>query len=300
MMSDDHSTDEIKERFDSFNRRSFVKALGTASGAAVFGTSSIGTAFATEAESSPLGTNITRKEVSISAADVKNVLGHEESKIALQEASLTSLNRDEADGYEIKVTANGTTRVFQEVVAPSTGGEATFSYVKSDDANNVASIKTETETIIRATARDDDIQTEILEFGDDVTNEAFQMLEQSGKKTEIENNDVSTLHTDKATASFDKVSEITYLSIPATMETDEKALVYAQIPASGDPDSVYVMQQGYWECVSGCVALHAASIGPYCWGVACGSCAAGILPSCAACLACAGGVVGFCGTVVCG
>lgn len=291
---------EDTESSNTVNRRSFVKALSAASGAAVFGTSSVGNAFATETESSSLERNIAREEVSVSETDVKMVLEHKESKIALKEASFGSLNEDEAVGHEIKVTANGITRAFHEVVIPSTGGEATFSYVTSDDANNVASIKTKTGTVIRATARDNEIQTEILEFGKDVINEGLQMLEQSGKKTEIEKANVTTLHSDRSAASFDKVSGTTYLYIPATMKTGEQALVYAEIPASGNPDTVHVMQQDYWACVSGCVLLHSGAIGSWCWSIACSACAAGLLPSCAACLACAGGVVGFCGTVVCG
>lgn len=274
------------------NRRKLLQSIGATTGAGL-----TGLGFSTSAVAAEDGPDITREQVSVSEASIENALGQEESKFALKEASFKSLNRDKAKGYEIKVVANGTSRKFHEVVAPSYNGEATFSYVKSKDANNVASVKTRTGTIIRATARDNEIQTEILEFGDDVINEALQTLERSGKKTEIENTGVSTLHTDQAAASFDRTSNITHLYIPAVVGSNEKAVVYAKIPESGNPDSVTVMQQSYWECVASCVALQSTSIGFFCWAYACGACAGGFLPSCAACLACAGGVVGACGTV---
>lgn len=290
-MSEEHNPDGSGA--SNVNRRAVLKSLGAT---AAVGVGGVGFSMPVAAEDGP---DVERQEVVVSESDVQVALEQRVSRIVLEEASLSSLNWDKAEGYEIAVNAGGTSRAFREVVIPSTGGEASFSYVKSNDANNVASVKTETGTIIRATARDDGIKTEILEFGEDVTNEAVQTLRQSGKKADIEKNDVSTLHTNQAAASFDKTSETTYLYIPATMKTDEKAMVFAEIPGSGNLDSVYVIQQSYWGCVANCIILHSGAIGSWCWSYACGACAAQIYPSCAACLACAGGIAGLCG-VICG
>lgn len=291
-MSEENNAD--KSGAGRINRRTVLKSVGTA---ATVGAAGIGFSTPVAADGGP---DVERQEIVVSEADVQRALEQRASRIVIEEASLDSFNWEKAEGYEIAVNADGTSRTFREVVIPSTGGEASFSYVKSDDANNVASIKTETGTIIRATARDDGIKTEILEFGEDVTNNAVQTLRQSSKKADIEKSDVSTLHTDQAAASFDKASETTYLYIPATMKTDEEAMVFAEISDSGNLDSVYVIQQSYWGCVANCVVLHSGAIGSWCWSYACGACAAQIYPSCAACLACAGGIAGLCGAICSG
>lgn len=277
------------------NRRKLLQGIGTATGAGL-----TGLGLSTSAVAAGGGPDVTREEVSVSEADIESALNREASRIALKEASLESLNRDRAKAYAIKVEADGTRRRFHEVVAPAADGKATFSYVKSNDAHNVASIKTKTGTIVRTTARDDDIQTEILEHGEEVTNEALQTLEQSGKKAAIESTSVVALETDQASAALDKTTGTTHFFAAATTKTGEKALVYTEIPDSGNPDSVYVIQeQDSIGCVMNCVGARSASVGFICWVASCSPCVGGLAPACAACIACAGGIGASC-AISCG
>lgn len=271
------------------NRRNLLKSVGAASGAGLASVSFSGSAAANNR-----GPDINREEVSVAETGIKKPLEKEESGIVLEKASVETLDLDAAQGYEIEVEANGINRVFHEVVASSTGGESTFSYVQCEDAANVATIKTERGRVLRAISDSDEIKTEVLEFRAEIEQRALQTLERSGKTVELENKGVSTLDTNQTSAAYDRISDTTHLYVAAKLETGENAVVYATTDGSGELGSVQVMQQSWGSCVAGCVALNSTSIGWVCWNAACGSCAAQIYPACAACIACAGGVVATC------
>lgn len=271
------------------NRRKLLKSVGAASGAGLAGVS-----FSGSAAANIRSPDINREEVSVAETGIEEPLEKEESRIVLEKASVETLDLDAAQGYEIEVEANGINRVFHEVVASSTGGESTFSYVQCEDAENVASIKTERGRLIRTIADTDEIKTEALELGTEIEKRALQTLERNWKTSEVESEGVSTLDTSQMSASYDRVSDTTYLYVAAKLETGENAIVYASIDGSGELSSVQVMEQSWGSCVANCVVLNSTSIGWFCWNAACGSCAAQIYPACAPCLACAGGIVATC------
>lgn len=272
------------------NRRKLLRSIGAATGAGL-----TGLGFSTSAVAAEDGPDVTREEVAVSDADIETALEQEAAKTVLQEASLDSLNRKEAKGYETRVNADGSSRTFHEVALPSTDGESTFSYVKSEKSNNVASVKTASGTIIRAIVKKEGIQTEIIEYGEVVTEEALQTLEKSGTKAKIETEGDLTLDTDNTSAYVDQTTGKTHIYSSAKRKAGGEVLLYATISESGSPDSVYVIQQSAIQCFANCMALRVPSLGSICWTYSCSPCVSTLyVPICVACASCGGAIAATC------
>lgn len=290
------------------NRRELLKGIGAATGAGiVFGASGAADA----------GSDTTRTEVSVSDADVAEALDQKAAQVVLEEAGLESFDWEEAEKYEIRRTEDGTPERFNEVVLHAADG-ATFSVILgSDDVDSTASLKEESGKVTRATVRDGDVELDVFELGDHVTEQALRTIGEDDSVNvdpadgstfgaAVDDSVVASLAPEEANAFFDYETETTTLYLPGSTELGESALLVVEIDENDSVDSVRLLARSSGgltpaqssdpiDCFVNCIVARSASIGTVCWNTACLPCRSAVtVPTCAPCAACAGAIGASC------
>lgn len=300
-MSEKH--DEDGSGTSGINRRSVLRRIGTTAAVGAAGATFSGSALAKGS-----GPTVNREEQAVAQSTLSDLTDRKVSKIVLDKADSNSFDWGAPTAYRVTAEATNASHEFWEVVAESKSADVQFDYIaKSDNSERTATIKTSEDTIYRATEDEDGISTEHLRLGDRVTKEIVAELGRGDKKDRLMRNGVSVLNTDEASAHRDLQSGTDRLFIGAKMDSGEKALLLIEMAQNGDLNSAKALNmssgsgmvhaQDAVGCFGTCIAGLTASIGYYCYQIACGSCiAVPNVASCGTCLACAGGTVGVCAT----
>ncbi|ELY87389.1 hypothetical protein C485_06670 [Natrinema altunense JCM 12890] len=223
----------------------------------------------------------------MSAETASEILRREVSKAALEAAGITPPNPSEAKRVDVSGPKNNTERW---IAIPAAEG-TTFSYNENE---NIAEVQRDSESFVRATARDGDIIVEDVKLGDEVTNRALRILQSSDEFDQaLDNADVDDVMTDKVAANFDRESGITRAFVPTTLENGETLMLMAEIDENESLKSVYGLPSSSSgistqddddiECWIGCI-----SFGITCANVCTPCASAPTIPTCAPCAVCVG------------
>lgn len=313
-MSEEHNADELEEAEHTtpVNRRSFVKALGVASGAAVFGASSVGTASAAETKSNPLETNITRQKITGQRASdaVATALNSEVTEDVSVElpSGKSSLKVDDTEVYNITNDKGG--RPITLVQFPVSGSDSSFRFAMDQEGSTASyEIDEESGRVAYATSEEQEYTGLLhkVSASDSVTKRSVKALTASKDYQQLKKK-LSSSHTfqvKEASVTVVEEQNRSRIVVPvpvknkqlATLTTgnnmnSEDVLIMADINL--DTDTAVVVQGGYWACVALCLSRFRVFY-TIC-RIDCSSCIAVPGPiRCGACAACIGVPIAVCG-----
>lgn len=245
-MSEEDNADKTEKTrsTSSVNRRHFVKCLGTAGSIGVFG---VGT------------TRASAEEGPISRSRAKEIIQKEVSQVALKVAKI----RPEADSFELEEAIETEIDDVQWIQIPTEEADL-FAYNVEED---IAEIKVNSNEFVRANFRDDEIHVEKLKTGEDVTNKGLKILKNNDEwRRALENNDVESVNTNEADAHLDRVSGISRVFTPATLESGDETMLITEIREDNSLNSVYSLsgstdgvttQQSAIDCFAECITFGA-------------------------------------------
>jgi len=263
------------------NRRKLLKSIGAATGASAFG---LGTAQAKT------------QEEPVSESEVEDILQRKESQVALNTASVDSNSLRTGKATEQQINSAPWVEV------PVDGDTA--DYLAYNTSNNIAEIKTGSNTLVRAKPDDNGIFVEDLKMGEEATTEALQTLEDSANWNDaLKTGNVVSMNTDDAAAHLDRVSGVSRAFVPAELKSGDRVVLIVEINEDNRLNSVYGLpkesdgittQQSAIDCWVDCVDITTVCYVP------CQPCIYGpTIPTCTPCGACLGagavGCAGYCG-----
>lgn len=255
-----------------FDRRDILKGIGATGSVVAFGSGTV---------------QARTQDDSVPANEVAEILRKEVSQAALEQADLRRPNPTEAERVEV----TGPKHVTEEWIALPVGDDETFSY---NPEKEIAEIERSSNSLIRATARDDEVIVEDLLLGETVTEQAVETLESSSEFDEaLGNADAVDADFEGVAANFDRISGVTRAFVPVTRSDGSDEMLLVELDENDGLESVYGLpsesgdgmqaQNDGMECWIGCLGF-----GLTCSNVCMPCASAPTAPTCAPCAVCVG------------